>query len=213
MTRTFAPRTLGGPDAAAVDAGSILVSAGGDYTPVATGDVRLGTTFGDNSGETGTLVVTGGSGVTQSDIDAIVAGVTAVQPRIKSSAAGEYAALKAGDTWTQAWTVASATKFTLSIKVDEKDDDNDALVLIDSTTGLIRFAGAAVAVADNDRASLVHSSGTLTATLHSDFSKLLTDGVTRSLTVKSLNNGSDTSFVNDAQLPITRSGVEEVTPE
>lgn len=48
-----------GGGATAVDPGSILVSAGGDYVPVATSNVRLGTTFGDGSSETGTLAVSG----------------------------------------------------------------------------------------------------------------------------------------------------------
>lgn len=202
-----------GGGGSAVDSGSILVSAGGDYVPVDTDDVRLGTTFGDQSSQTGTLVVTGGGGITSSDIAAIVAGVTAVQPRIKAATAGNYSALKAGDTWIQEFTTGSATKFVLTIKADEADDDADALVLIDSDEGLTVFAGAAVDADDNDRGSLVFSGGTLTATLHSDFSDLLSHGVTRSLTVKSLSDGLDTSFVNDAELPITRSGVSEVTPE
>ena len=100
-----------------------------------------------NRGDAAWITGAGGGGgsttISDEDIQEIVAGVTAVAPRICDSSAGTFR-MRAGDTWIQDFTVVTtgADKFIVAVKNDAADDDTAAVLLIESVDGLERINGA-----------------------------------------------------------------------
>jgi hypothetical protein len=153
----------------------------------------------------------GGSGVNISDedIQEIVAGVTAVAPRICDSSAGTFR-MTAGDTWVQDFTVTTtgADKFIIAVKNNAADDDTAAVLLIDSVDGLERVNGAAPDNAAD--ASITTGAATITVTVESNITLMIVPGK-YTVTVKKLDVGSDVTPIQTASLTVFAPGVSEIS--
>jgi hypothetical protein len=154
----------------------------------------------------------GGSGsttISDEDIQEIVAGVTAVAPRICDSSAGTFR-MTAGDTWIQDFTVTTtgADKFIIAVKNNAADDDTAAVLLIDSVDGLERINGSAPD--DASDASIATGAATITATVESNITLMIVPGK-YAVTVKKLDVGSDVTPISTASLTVFAPGVSEIS--
>jgi hypothetical protein len=156
--------------------------------------------------------VGGGGGsttISDEDIQEIVAGVTAVAPRICDSSAGTFR-MTAGDTWIQDFTVTTtgADKFIVAVKNDAADADTAAVLLIDSADGLERINGAVPSNAGD--ASIATGAATITATVQSNITLMIVPGK-YVVTVKKLDVGSDVTAISTASLTVFAPGVSEIS--
>jgi hypothetical protein len=151
----------------------------------------------------------GSTTISDEDIQEIVAGVTAVAPRICDSSAGTFR-MTAGDTWIQDFTVTTtgADKFIVAVKNDAADADTAAVLLIDSADGLERINGAVPSNAGD--ASIATGAATITATVQSNITLMIVPGK-YVVTVKKLDVGSDVTAISTASLTVFAPGVSEIS--
>jgi hypothetical protein len=124
-------------------------------------------------------------------IDAIVGGATAQEvweyatrtltqsaTSITSAVSGSTISDVRGDTWDIdiADVTLDANKQQFAIKYTNIDTDAEALLLIDSDTGLLYLNGAAVEVADQGKASLSYAGTTLTVAVDASITAQLPKG-------------------------------------
>ncbi|MEQ9407730.1 MAG: hypothetical protein RIK87_08375 [Fuerstiella sp.] len=155
-----------------------------------------------------------GAGLADGDIDdianAVVTGVTAVKPRIKDSVAGTYR-LIAGDTWNQQFEVAApaADRIVVAVKEALTDSDDDAVILIDNASGLLRLnkADASVNAADG---TVTSDASTITVSLESDRT-IEVPPARYYLIVKTLDVGADKTWEYEAVLNVYQAGVRDVS--
>lgn len=151
----------------------------------------------------------GSTTISDEDIQEIVAGVTAVAPRICDSSAGTFR-MRAGDTWIQDFTVVTtgADRFIVAVKNNAADDDTAAILLIDSVDGLERINGAVPASAGD--ASIAAGAATITATVASNITLMIVPGK-YVVTVKKLDVGSDVTAISTASLTVFAPGISEIS--
>jgi hypothetical protein len=147
-------------------------------------------------------------------LEDIVAGVQSVSGGIVAAQDSSSFYITSGDTWTQdVEDLGNVTDKTLvfTVKRQARDADTAALVLINSTDGLTRLAGAAASdSAWGSLAVLDATTGHIRLTLQSDATLLLKSG-TYADGIKALEDGDDRTLRQRGKTIITAGVIDDIS--
>ena len=153
----------------------------------------------------------GSSTLGQEDIDAIVQGVTAVGEQV-TSASTSITQLTAGDDWDQEYSITvlgSPDEVVYMLKHEMDDADNDAVLWVSSSTGLVRLNGAD-ATASASEASLTVNASDVTLVVDSSISVQIPTGNFVE-GIKKLVEGGDFHYRTNGPVRVVRGTIREAS--